>query len=83
MDSGAIVVQTEEMTVFQAMLTKNRFIEIAAQLSDEYVIFYKYDLADEKPINPPSYHYIIILEEKDNQPPFEYPVEYVRYVRVS
>lgn len=80
-DQARIVIQTENMTVFHSMLTREKFSEIASELSDQYVLYYKYNLADEKPVNPPTYHYLIVLEEKDNQPPFEYPEDYTRFIK--
>jgi len=71
--SAQIRGQTDHMTSFHTMLTKEEFENMASKLSDKYVLYFAYNVADEKPRNPPTYHYIVILEEKDNNPPFEYP----------
>ncbi len=78
-DNARVIAQTDVMTAFHTMLTKERFAKVASQLADQYIVFFKYNLADEKPINPPTYHYVVILEEKDNTPPFEYPEEFTRF----
>lgn len=78
--SAQIRQQNERFTAYHTMLTRDQFVELATELAKHYKVCYTWKLADEKPVVPPTYHYLIIIEEhSEDESPLEYPPQFVEW----
>lgn len=53
-----------DATVFEAVLTRDEFALVASDLASTYNVVYAYTPAEESKAYPPSWRYVIILEDK-------------------
>jgi hypothetical protein len=67
-----IVLQHDDYTVFETVLTKEDFIRLMTLLADDYIVVYHHGSWKEKLQYPPSYLYTLVLIEQD-KPDTEFP----------
>jgi hypothetical protein len=67
-------------TVFEVVLTREDFVQAATALTDEYVLTYAWTKAEEEQVNPPSYRYQIILQERNLPRALQWPAAFKAFI---